>query len=180
VYLYERYSADPHAVLSPKDVESRAEITRDELMANIFYLEERGYVKCMKRYGSHLFAAARITPEGIDLIEDPARLMALFGEIRERTTTVVEGKFDLDVADTLRRLHVAVYEHAFDTDQRNAVLDDLRALKFEMERPAERRRLAKIRSLLEWLDETLDGIETAAREIDLLRGLLRTWENAAQ
>jgi len=179
MYLYDRYLADPHTVLSPKQIENGAELTRHELMANIFYLEERGYVECMKRYGSRLFAAARITPEGIDLVEDMPRLMALFGDIRERAAPVVEGEFDVDVAETLRRLHVVVYAHVFDTDQRNAVLDDLRALEFEMGRPADRRRLARIRALLDWLDETLAELELASREIDLLRGLLRTWEKTA-
>ncbi len=175
--LYETYASDPLAVLSPKEVEAGAEVTRDELMGNILYLEERGFIQCMKRYGSRLFAAARITPAGIDLVENPRRLAALFGDSRDRpTTVVVEGELELDVAEMLRRLYLVVYEQDYDTDQRNALLEDLRAVEFEFNRPAGRRRLDKILCLLEWIHEPLAEIEDAAREIDLLRALAQMGE----
>jgi len=179
VYLYETYSADPLAVVTPKEVETGARVTRDELTGNIFYLEERGFVECMKRYGSRLFAAARITPNGIDLVEDTRRLGALFGNSRQLPVAVVGDELSADVADMFRRLHLVVYELDIDTEQRNALLDDLRALEFEVGRTADRRRLAKIRSLLEWVHEPLAEVEPAVRELDLLRGLLRSWEHAA-
>ncbi len=179
VHLYEAYSADPLTVLSPKELESGAQIERDELMCNIFYLEERGYVECMKRYGSRLFAAARITPDGIDLVEDSGRIEALFGDRRDRPTMHVAGEMSVDASDTLRRLHLVVYEQDIDTDRRNALLDDLRALEFEAGRPADRRRLTRISALLEWIHEPLADVEPAVREIDLLRALLRSWEEPA-
>ena len=177
VHLYETNSADPLTVLSPKELESGAQIERDELMRNIFYLEERGYVECMKRYGSRLFAAARITPDGIDLVEDFGRIEALFGDRRDRPAMHVDGEISVDAADTFRRLHLVVYEQDIDTDQRNALLHDLRALEFEIGRPAHRRRLARITVLLEWIHEPMADIEHAVREIDLLRGLLQSWED---
>jgi hypothetical protein len=177
MHLYETYSADPLTVVSPKELESGARIERDELMCNIFYLEERGYVECMKRYGSRLFAVARITPDGIDLVEDPGRLEALFGDRRDRPTVNVDSEISVDAADTLRRLHLVVYEQDIDADRRNALLDDLRALEFEAGRPADRRRLARISALLEWIHEPLAEVESAVCEIDLLRGLLRSWED---
>ena len=177
VHLYETYSADPLTVLSPKELESGAQIERDELTSNIFYLEERGYVECMKRYGSRSFAAARITPDGIDLVEDPSRIEALFGDRRDRPTINLDGEMSVDAADTLRRLHLVVYGQDMDTDRRNALLDDLRALEFEVGRPAHRRRLARITALLEWIHEPLADVAPAVREIDLLRGLLRSWED---
>jgi len=180
VYLYETYSANPLTVVAPKEMETRARITRDELMGNIFYLEERGFVECMKRYGSRLFAAARITPDGIDLVEDPRRLEAMFGDRRERSTAIVEDELSVDAADTLRRLYLVVYEQDIDTDRRNALLDDLRALEFEVGRPAGRRRLARIRCLLEWIHDPLAEVEPAVRELDLLRGLLRSWEEPVE
>jgi len=177
VYLYETYSADPLAVVTPKEVEAGARVTRDELIGNIFYLEERGFVECMKRYGSRLFAAVRITPDGIDLVEDPMRLGALFCDRRQLPAAVVAEELSVDVADTFRRLHLVVYEQDIDTDRRNALVEDLRALEFELGRTADRRRLAKIRSLLEWLYEPLAEVKPAVRELDLLRSLLRSWED---
>jgi len=180
VHLYEVYSTDPHAVVSPHELEIGAEVTRDQIMGNIFYLEERRYVECMKRYGSKLFAAVRITPEGIDLVEDVHRLNAVFGRDRPRPAGGVDSELSADIAETFRQLHLLAYDHGFDTDQRNAVLDDLRALQFEIGRPPDRRRLDKIQLLVELIDEALAPTDGADREIDLLRGILRSWMDTAE
>ena len=177
--LYETYTWDPNSVMTPQEIESGTSLTRDQIVRNIFYLEERGYVQCMKHYGSRLFAAARISPNGIDIVEDEVRQTALFGSLSDTTAPIQDGGMSIDASELLRGLYLAVFNHqSFDTDQRNAIIGDLRALEFELNRVPERRRLYRIRALVEWIHEPLADIDAAARELDLLRGLLRTIEEA--
>ena len=53
-------------------------IAREDLPSNVDYLQERGYIELMAGYAPPLFAAARISPEGIELVEDEDRFNRLF------------------------------------------------------------------------------------------------------
>lgn len=175
VQLYKTYEQDPHAVLTALELEQSAELTRDQILRNVFYLEERGFVECMKRYGSRLFAAVLITPEGIDLVEDPARLAALFGILVDGSADAGDTSVSsVDWAGAVREMYVAVCKASLDTEMRHAVLDDVRSLEFEMRRPGSRRRPQKIKCLLDWIEQAL--ADNHLREIDLLRGITRHWE----
>jgi hypothetical protein len=177
-HLYETYTLDPHAVLTPQQLEQGAKLTRDEVMRNIFYLEERGFVECMKRYGSRLFAAARIAPDGIDLVEDNVRMAALFGTVVDAPAAA--GDTDaapVDGLETVRRMYIAVFARDLDTETRHAALEDVRSLEFEMRRPHDRRRAQKIECLLDWIEQALGDVHLT--ETDLIRGLVRHWEQDA-
>ena len=180
ITLYETYQRDPHAVLTPAELEQNAGLTRDDIMRNIFYLEERGFVKCMKRYGSSLFAAVRISTLGIDLVEDEARLAGLFGTVTGRSADSCSSEYaeevSVDSGHAVRAIYAAVCSMNLDSEMRHAVLDDVRSLEFELRRPYDRRRPEKIERLLDWIEEALDGVQIT--ELDLLRGLIRSWDES--
>lgn len=76
--LYICFTEHPYHRITPKEFTENLAITQKILDFNIIYLEEKGYVELQKPLEGSIFVGARITPKGIDLVEDKKRLNAQF------------------------------------------------------------------------------------------------------
>jgi len=76
--LYESFTEHPYNRITPKEFKEMLRIGLRELHFNIIYLEEKDYVELSKPLEGSVFAGARITPKGIDLVEDECEINVLF------------------------------------------------------------------------------------------------------
>ncbi len=76
--LYACYTEHPYHRITPKEFIEQLGVTQKELDFNIVYLEEKGFVELQKPLEGSIFVGARITPIGIDLVEDKEKLGGLF------------------------------------------------------------------------------------------------------
>jgi hypothetical protein len=68
--LYESFTEHPYNRVTPKEFKTILGIGLKDLHFNIIYLEEKGYVELSKPLEGSIFVGARITPKGVDLVED--------------------------------------------------------------------------------------------------------------
>jgi hypothetical protein len=78
--LYKRFTEHPYHRITPQEFIEKLAVTQKELDFNIVYLEEKGFVELQKPLEGSIFVGARITPKGIDLVEDDKKLSELFPE----------------------------------------------------------------------------------------------------
>lgn len=144
--LYERYLEDPLDMLTPEDFLEEGAVDRDSLPPAIQYLADRGYVELMRSYNPPMFAAARITADGIDLVENTFEFNLRFppapGEIEEGYADV-----PLLVEKLLEEAEFA----PLDGEARACLLRDVLYLRDELARPAERWRRHVIETIFEWI-----------------------------
>lgn len=164
--LYKSYEIDPHNLLSPEEIMEIAQISRDELKRNIFYMEERGWVECLKRFGTSLFAGARILPRGIDIMENSARLARLF----PAENLVYQSNGD-DLLGIFEELRETCQEVEVDAAALNHYLDSLwnEILAEPVNRKPER-----IASLCDWLEEDTRHSKVVKGLLDQLRQIVLT------
>ena len=80
--LYRCFTEHPYHRITPKEFTEDLGVTQRVLDFNIVYLEEKGYVELQKPLEGSIFVGARITPKGIDLVEDNDKLNTLFPQNR--------------------------------------------------------------------------------------------------
>ena len=68
--LYEKFCEHPYHSLTPKEFIEQLGVDRRELDFNMVYLERKGLIELDKPLEGDIFVAARISPKGIDLVED--------------------------------------------------------------------------------------------------------------
>lgn len=145
--LYGRYQQDPLEMLVPEDFLGPDGVHRDELVANIHYLADRKLVELMIGYNPPLFAAARITADGIDLVENRFLFNLRFPP--------EPGALDEAFADLPVLVEQLVEEAEFaplDGEARMALLRDVQFLRDEIARPAPRWRREVIATVLGWIE----------------------------
>lgn len=76
--LYERFTEHPYHRITPKEFIEILDVTQKNLDFNIVYLEEKGFLELQKPLEGSIFVGARITSNGIDLVEDKKKFSALF------------------------------------------------------------------------------------------------------
>ncbi len=100
--LYERFKEHPYNRVAAKEFKEILSVNLKELHFNIIYLEEKGYVELQKPLEGSLFVGARITPKGIDLVEDEYQMSVFFHE--ESATPLIPcdifEKFDSLIKET--------------------------------------------------------------------------------
>lgn len=149
--LYTRYQRDPLEMLSPEDFYGPDGVTREELIANIHYLADRKLVELMIGYYPPLFAAARITANGIDLVENRFLFNLRFPP--------EPGKLEEAYADIPLLVEQLVEEAEFatlDGEARYALLRDVQFLRDEIARPAHRWRRGVISTVLGWISASVE------------------------
>ncbi|MFC1735389.1 hypothetical protein ACFL1X_04685 [Candidatus Hydrogenedentota bacterium] len=151
-YLYDRFQNDPHAMFDADDVLSFCEVTRDELKRNIFYMEETGWIECMKSYESTLFAAVRIAPGGVDLVEDSEAFEKKFG-----LRAIDTDKIDAEMAEALWRLRELAL---CNFDNPDVARDQLRLLETLLRKDGSPD--SRIKAIIEWLGEDYADLEAAS------------------
>lgn len=145
--LYEHYLKDPLEMLTPEDVLTDSMVPREDLLANIHYLGDKGYVELMMGYNPPWFAAVRITAKGIDLVENrfefnlqyppaPGDIEAVFANVPSLMERLVE---EADFAP-------------LDGEERKGLLRDVMYLRDELARPAVRWRAHVIETMLKWIE----------------------------
>ena len=68
--LYQAYMDDPLTMLTPEDFLAPGSLDKHDLAVGMHYLRDDGLVEVMLGYRPPLFISARITPRGIDLVEN--------------------------------------------------------------------------------------------------------------
>jgi len=76
--VYERFKEHPYYRITPKEFKESLNISLKELHYNIIYLEEKGLIELQKPLEGSIFVGARITPKGIDLVEDEYQFDIMF------------------------------------------------------------------------------------------------------
>jgi len=165
--LYEHYQKDPLDMLSPQDLLEDDGLERKHLMANVCYLGDRGLVELMMGYSPGMFAAVRITPKGIDVVEDEYEFNLLF--------PAAPGEFEAGMAEVpvlMERLVEEADFSALDGEERRCLLRDVQYLREELARPADRWRPQVIRTVLGWIAGFFENPEEVLPSLPKLRSLL--------
>ena len=76
--LYDECREHPYSRITPKEFQEGLHISIKELNFNMIYLESKGYVELQKLLEGSVFVGARITAQGIDLIEDEYEFDTVF------------------------------------------------------------------------------------------------------
>ena len=84
--LYERFQEHPYNRITPKELVEITGVDLKTLHFNVVYLEEKGYLELQKPVDGTVFVSARITAEGIDLVEDVEHFNATLSSKRKRKT----------------------------------------------------------------------------------------------
>ena len=165
--LYERYQKDPLDMLGPEDLLEDGTLAREDLMPNMYYLNDRGLVEVMMGYNPGMFAAARITVKGIDVVENEYQFNLVFPE--------APGALEAAMADVpvlMERLVEEADFSALDGEERRCLLRDVQYLRDEVARPANRWRAHVIGTVLDWIAGFFDDPDEVLPSLAKLRRLL--------
>lgn len=149
--LYDHYLKDPLEMLTPEDVLEDGTVPREDLLANIHYLGDKGLVELMIGYNPPWFAAARITANGIDLVENRYEFNLRFPP--------QPGELESALADVPVLMEQLLQEAEFaplDGDERRCLLRDILFVRDELSRPETRWRTHVIDTVLKWAEAYFD------------------------
>ncbi len=137
-------------------------------------MSDRGLVELMMAYRPPMFAAARITADGIDLVENEMEFNLRFppdpGSEEEATARL---------AILVERLSEEAEFAPLDGEARRCLLRDIQYLRDELSRPAARWRTNVIRAVLGWLAAPFsqadldDALPSRRKVCDLVEQRLR-------
>ena len=166
--LYEHYLKDPLEMLTPEDVLEDGTILRADLLANVHYLNDRGLVELMIGYNPPMFAAVRITADGIDLVEDRYLFNLRYPPDLAEMEETLAG-----VPLLMERLVSEADFSSLDGEKRHCLLRDLQFLRDEVARPAHRWRVHVMETILSWVDEHFRGTEETLPSLQEFRQALK-------
>ena len=165
--LYDRYFKDPLDMLSPEDLMEGGAIVREDLVPNAYYLSDRGLVELMIGYNPPLFAAVRITADGIDLVENHYAFNMRFPmDLEEAVETLNELPL------LVERLVEEADLSALDGEARASLIRDVQYLRDEFARPIRRWRREVIDTVMEWIARPFDNADEALPSLAKIRALL--------
>jgi hypothetical protein len=150
--LYDHYQEDPLQMLSPEELMEHGGLLREDLSANIHYLFDRGLVEMMTGYNPPMFAAVRMTADGIDLVENAHEFSRRYPPSAEE----LEGKM-AEAPMLLDRLAEEADFAPLDGDARACLLRDINYLRDELARPADRWRKETVLTVVTWVAGHFDG-----------------------
>jgi hypothetical protein len=125
--LYELFKEHPYHRLTAKDFRESMNIGMRDLNFNIIYLEEKGLVELQKPLEGSLFVGARITPKGIDLVEDEYQLSVLF-PLQTGFPAIPEKVFEQ--LDSL--ISATSEKPGLSTDSKELITEELAAIRNEL------------------------------------------------
>jgi hypothetical protein len=152
LYLYARYTQEPLQMLTPDDFFSDTAIERDDLASNAYYLHDAGLIEVMIGYSPPLFAASRITPAGIDLVEDAATLNARFPVAPETANQAT-----MDAIAAVLELAKEIEASALEGVRRDWLLQDVQSLRDEIRKPLDHWDGEEIWNRLNWVGHYFEG-----------------------
>lgn len=162
--LYEAYIRSPHEMLAPQDILEDGTVPREDLLANAYYLHDRGLVELMTGYNPPSFAAARITANGIDLVENRFEF-----NLRFPPEPGHEEAAAAQIPALMERLVEEADFSPLDGDQRRCLLRDIQYLRDELARPIERWRPEVVRTAIRWIDGYFKQANRILPSLSLLR-----------
>ncbi|HPO13765.1 MAG TPA: hypothetical protein PLI09_09995 [Candidatus Hydrogenedentes bacterium] len=151
-FLYDRYLSNPLEMMGPSDFLEGSELSREALMVNIHYLADRNLVELMMGYNPPMFAAVRITADGIDLVENQFEFNLRFPpELDEREESTA------DILWLVERLVEEAEQSPLDGEARKSLLRDVQYLRDEVARPTHRWRKHVLDAVMGWMAESMEG-----------------------
>lgn len=150
--LYEHFLDDPMKMLSPEDILGDESIKRENLAACAFYLHERGLIELAIGYAPPLFASARISPDGVDMVEN-------VDSFRRNFSDTSESERDSDHEATLLMVSLAQEAELSPLQglQREWLYRDLTRLRDELRRPVETWRREIFAQNIRWIRGYFNG-----------------------
>lgn len=165
--LYEHYMADPLEALGPEVFFEEGGFTREELAVGMHYLADRKLVEMMLGYNPPLFAAVRIRPEGIDLVENWFEFNLRFPEAPD------DGELRLNELPVLvERLVEEADLSQLGGEARKCLLRDVQYLRDELSRPASKWRKHVIQAIVSWLEEPFGGAKETLPSLPRVKALV--------
>ncbi len=162
IFLYEHFLLNPLQMLTPADFTDNGIVSITELIPNIHYLHERNYIELMQGYTPPLFAATRISNNGVDLYEDTVEFDRIFPP---EVTASTAGTSDL----VMVLLALAAESEALGLSgkKHDWLLDDIDFLRRELVKPDVHWRSDFILKRLQWLevffaDESIEAVPAFA------------------
>ena len=153
--LYKHYQVNPLDMLSPEELHADEAFSREDLLWNVHYLNDRGLAEMMIRYNPTAFDGVRITPAGVELIENKRKFDLQFPPILSEAE-----KVHADIPVLIERLIEESELSFLNGEKRKSLLRDVQYLRDEVARPAQHWRQEVIESVLGWIS----GYHTAADE----------------
>lgn len=155
-------------MFTPKEIMDDGTIAREDLPSNAFYLHERGYIELMVGYEPPLFAAARISPDGIELVEDEERFNQLFPAESDGVDEDSEA-----VMGAMMTLAKEAEDSGLAGIHRDWLLRDVTSLRDELRRPVSSWRGGVLREVLKWIEDYFEGdVDLRLPSMEKLKGLL--------
>lgn len=164
ITLYERYLADPIEMLAPSDFLEDASLTRQELIVNMHYLADRGFVELMIGYNPSSFASVRITADGIDLVENRFEFNLRFPPAPDESEQSAGNLLWM-----MERLVEEVEFSPLDGEARKNLLRDVQYLREELARPVHRWRRNVIETVMDWMAANFETPEEVLPTLQPLR-----------
>lgn len=146
---------------------------RSTLVFNMHYLADRGLVELMMGYQPPLFSGARITADGIDLVENRFQFDLRFPPAPEDPDSAAA-----ELPALMARLAEEVEFCPVDGEARRALLRDAAWLQDEAARPAARRRLGLVLSVLDSMAGACGSAENAPPALEKVRSMVAACSTA--
>ena len=167
-------------MLTPEDILSDTSIERGDLAANAYYLHDSGLIELMVGYSPPLFAATRIKPAGIDLVEDAAALNARFPAAPETTNQAA-----MDAIASVLELAKEIEASALDGIRRDWLLQDVQGLRNELRKPLDHWDGEAIWNRLNWVGHYFGGepeahLSSLSPLMEAVRSILETREESSE
>ena len=150
--LYEHFLDDPMKMLTPEDLLSDESIERENLAASASYLHERGLIELAIGYSPPLFAAARISPDGVDQVENEDSFRQNFSD-RAETDRDSDPEAALLMVSLAKEAELSPLQGL----QREWLYRDLTLLRDELRRPIDSWRQEVIVQTIGWIRGYFNG-----------------------
>ena len=160
--LYERFEEVPYSFVSREELLKKLYWPKS-LNSNIFYLEEKGYVKSQKPFGTP-FIAARIKADGIDLIENESEFNVKF-PIRQNITHIegdmvgvvsqgdkaqISSQVSIQIGENFNNILLEIdSSKGFDAETKRLLKNKVLEIKAEIQKPEPEG--SKVKSALDFL-----------------------------
>ena len=155
-FLHRQYQQDPLNMPGPEEFLEEGGFTREELVPNMHYLADRHLLEMMMGYRPPMFSGVRITPAGIDLVENEYLFNLLFPPAPDELEAA-RARIPLLVEQLVEQVDLS----PLDGESRKCPLRDVQYLRDEIARPAARWRRHVIDAVLGWLAEPFEAPEQA-------------------
>jgi hypothetical protein len=167
--LYDAYMADPLDMLSPEAFLDGGEIDRHGLAVAIHYLRDDGLVEVMLGYQPPLFTSARITPRGVDVVENEYEFNRRFPP-----ESLLLGEESAGVARWMEQLIAEADLCSLPQPQRAQLLRDLQYLRAEIAQPYEAWRHKVLRRTLKSIAKLVKDDPVSMPAFEALNAALRS------